>query len=759
MTTIETPPTNDEIGRKGVSRRGFLAAMVAAPALTAVVMSESATASAGLLDGLGGAAGDVAGDLVPDLGFPETADIVDLGDLIILADFPARYNLLVEVTPQNRVRFEVPRLEKGQGISTACASILADELGARLSDLDVSLSDARLDRPFTITGSSSAVRSLWEPIRTVAAGLRARLITAAANEWGANPFDLVARDTMVVHPDGRTLTFGELSAAAAQITQISTNAELKDPSEYTIIGQPQGRIDAHDIVTGKAEYALDLQVPDADPAVIARAPEIGGTVASFDSSTASAMPGVVAIVQVSSGVAVVARTYGEAFAARDALDITWNGGPLSNTSDADILDTLKAADVEPLPTGGLLTKVVEDTFEFPYMAHAPMEVMSAVADVRADSAEVWYGSQSPVIALQTVAARLGLPESAVTLHVPRSGGAFGRRLFYEPVVEAAEISQAVGQPVKLMWSRNDDTRHGRFRPMSINRVRARIAGSNVLTFDHRMTAAELDLGHGFGEMLSAAAGQALPAGFSQTAFHTTVSVPYDFGAATQLLTEVPIPVPTGSWRSIYSGTVITANEIMVDRMATRLRTDPVAFRRDKLDDERAVAVLDKVAAEGQWGRSMPAGHAQGVAIHVEYRSVCAYLVEIDTTGPESRVTKVTVAVDVGRAINPKGLEAQMQGVVSDAITAVLRAGNRVDDGRVREGSYGDFLWARMNHTPFEVNVHVMPPTTGEPGGAGELGLPTCSAAIVNAYSRATGESPNKFPIERPSIPDYTEVTG
>jgi isoquinoline 1-oxidoreductase beta subunit len=719
----------------------------------------SSDAHAGLLDPITDPVADTLGDLIPDLGLPEAADIVDLGDLLILSDAPFRYNMRIEVTPDNRVYFELPRLEKGQGISTAAASILADEIGARLADVDVELSDARLDRPFTVTGSSSNVRALWEPIRTVAAGLRARLVTAAANQWGADPFSLVARDTMVVHPDGRTLTFGELTNAASQIIQITTNAALRDPSDYTIIGRPQGRIDARDIVTGQAEYALDLQVPDADPTVIARAPDIGGTVASFDATAALAMPGVIAVAQVSSGVAVVARTYHEAFQGRDALAITWNPGPLATTSDEDIRNTLRSADVELVPSGGLFTKTIDATFEFPYVAHAPMEVMSAVADVRSDSAEIWYGSQTPVIALQAVALAIGLPQSSVTLHVPRSGGAFGRRLFYEPAVEAAEISKAVGQPVKLMWTRNDDTRHGRFRPMSINRVRARMVGRNVITFDHRMTAAELDLGHGFGEILTAAAGQTLPAGFSQTAFHTTVSVPYDFGVVTQLLTEVPIPVPTSSWRSIYSGTVITSNEIVVDRMARRLRKDPVAFRRDKLSDERPIAVLDRAAEMADWGRSMPSGVALGVAIHVEYRSTCAYVVELDTNPEIPRVTNVWVAVDVGRAINPKGLEAQMQGVVSDAITTVLRVGNRLDDGRIREGSYGDFLWARMDHTPFDVQVDVMPPTTGEPGGAGELGYPTCAAAIVNAYTQATGQEPNRFPIFRPDIPDYSEVTG
>lgn len=744
MTSIEHAPHTEDHGQRGasggggVSRRTFLGFLVAAPTLTAgAVILDGTDAEAGLLDPIG--------DLLPDIGLPDLADVVDLGDLLILAEFPYRYNLVLEVTADNRVRLELPRLEKGQGIAHTIGVILADEIDARLDDTDIVLSDARLDRPFTVTGSSHNVRAFWEPVRTLAAQLRARLVAAAAQQWGLDPFTLTTADTHVVAPDGRTASYGSLSAAASQTIVISTDAAPKDPSEYRLIGTPTGRSDARDIVTGRAEYALDLDIPDAAPTIVSRPPDVGGTVASFDASAALAMPGVLAVAEIPTGVAVVARTYHEAFEAKDALVIEWNAGPLEGVSDADIRQTLRNAPHVPLTPGGWLTNTVDAQFEYLYMAHAPMEVMSAVADVGSGSAEVWYAAQTPVVALQAVAAAIGMNQLDVTLHVPRAGGSFGRRLFFEPAVEAAQISQAVGQPVKLMWTRNDDMRHGRFRPMSINRVRARMAGRNVLSFDHRMSAAETDFRHGFGEMLTAAATNVAAAGIGQTIFHSTVSVPYDFGVATQLLTEVPLPLPTCSWRSIYSGHVTTSNEIMVDRMARAVRRDPVRFRREKLSEEGAIAVLDKAAAEADWGKSMAPGTAQGVACHVEYRSSVAYVVEIDTNGEEPRVTKVTVAVDVGRAINPKGLEAQLQGVVGDAITAMLRQGSHLDDGRIREGSYGDFLWARMKHTPFEIDVHVMPPT-GDPGGAGELGFPAAAAAIVNAYSRATGTFPTRFPI-------------
>lgn len=741
--TTETD-TSSALATK-VSRRGFLGVMLAAPTLT--LAAKMPRAGAGPLgDGLFGEGLLDPEDLL-DIGLPDPSDIIDLGDLLILAEAPYRYDLVLEVTTDNRVRFELPRLEKGQGIATAVAMILADEIGARLADTDVDLSDARLDRPFTITGSSHNVRAFWDPVRVLAASARARLITVAASRLGVSADQLVAQDTAVVAPDGRSVSFGELSEAASGVQVPAVDPSPKAPEDYQIIGTGQGRVDAHDIVTGQASYALDLPVPDALPTVVARPPDIGGTVASYDATAAQGMPGVAAIAQIPTGIAVVARTYHEAFQARDALEVSWNRGPAAGMSSDTVSDTLHNLPYVPLTPGALLTTVVDATFEFPYMGHAPLEVQTAVADVRAESAEIWFASQSPVVALQAVAAAVGLPQSKVTLHVPRAGGAFGRRLFFEAPIEAAQISQAVGRPVKLMWTRNDDTRHGRFRPASLHRVRAQVAAGSVLSYDHRMSAAETDFRHGFGELLTATGSDLAPGAISQTVFQTTVSVPYDFGVATQLLSEVQLPVPTGSWRSIFSGGVATSNEIMVDRIAATLRRDPVAFRRAKLSDDRSKAVLDTVTREGGWGRSLPAGVAQGVAVHVEYRSAVAYLVELDTRGAEPRVTKVTVAVDVGRAINPTGLEAQLQGVTCDAITTMLRAGNHLDDGRIREGSYGDFLWARMNHSPFSIDVHIMEPT-GDPGGAGELGYPAAAAAIVNAYTRATGELPTRFPLNK-----------
>ena len=385
-------------------------------------------------------------------------------------------------------------------------------------------------------------------------------------------------------------------------------------------------------------------------------------------------------------------------------------------------------------------------FDFAFAPHAPLEVLTCVADVRSGSAEIWFGAKSPIIASQRVAQAVGLPAGKVTLHVVRAGGSFGHRLFFEPAIEAAQVSKALGRPIKLMWTRNDDMRHGRMRPASHHKVRATSLLGNVLTYEHRHATLPVDFSHGLGEALSASGFDVLSAGATQGVFALSQEVPYDFGVATQTLTDVPLAFPTGSWRSIYSGQTATVNEIMVDEIARALHVDPVALRRSKLSSARTRAVLDKVVNVGRWGRAMPAGTAQGIAIHEEYKSVVAYLVEIDCRDPDAaRVTKGVCAVDVGRAVNPRGLQAQMQGALVDGLSMTLHAGLHIDNGAVREGSYSDYRFARMADSPLAIDVIVMPPT-GEPGGAGELAFPAAAAAVANAYARATGTTPFSFPI-------------
>lgn len=715
-------------GSHAFTRRRFLAFAVAGPVLTMAVRA---------VDDLG---------WMPAAGAsPTPSDLFDLSDALTLAAMPTASLLVIEITAANRVVVHVPRAEVGQGITTAMGMVAAEELDAGLDTVDVVLDDARPELIWNqLTGGSNSVHSLYTPMRVVAAAARARLVTAAAQQWHVEASTLTTRDSNVIARDGRTASYGSLSAAAAKVAVPAVSAAPKDPSKFSVIGTPTTRLDARDIVTGKAKYALDLPMAAA-PTVVARPPTIGGSVVSYDDSAARAMPGVLGVARIPSGIAVAAATFGQAQAARDALRITWNRGPNAALSDAQIRAKLRAA-APPFVAPPLGSLSITREFDFAFAPHAPLEVHTCVADVRASSAEIWFGAKSPIVASQAVAAAIGLPADKVTLHVVRAGGSFGHRLFFEPAIEAAQISKALHRPVKLMWTRNDDMRHGRMRPASHHKVRATSLLGKVLTYEHRHATLPVDFSHGLGEALTAAGMNILSPGVTQTVFALSQNLPYDFGAVTQTLTDVPLAFPTGSWRSIYSGQAAVVNEIMVDEIARSLRIDPLAFRRSRLQDARTLAVLNAVASRGQWGRAMPTGTAQGLAVHKEYKSVVAYLVEIDCrVAGAPRVTKGVAAVDVGRAVNPRGLEAQVQGVLTDGLSMTLYAGLHVDNGAVREGSYSDYHFARMDQSPLSIDVTVMPPT-GDPGGAGELGFPAAAAAVANAYARATGATPLSFPI-------------
>jgi isoquinoline 1-oxidoreductase subunit beta len=733
---MPTHASQDAVSSEGaatggpLTRRRFLTYVVAAPVLTIAASSAADLMVPGK-----------AYAVVPSP--PQPENLADLGDVMVAATKQAQDLLVLEVTTDNRVVFRVPRAEVGQGITTALAIVVADEIDARLKDVDVPLEDARQDLGTAqSTGGSSSVRSLWDPVRSVAAEARARLVTAAAERWDVPARTLTTRDTAVWAPDGRSATYGSLTEAAAEVRIPAVSTDPKSASEFRLIGTATPRIDARSIVTGSAKYALDIEVPDALPTVVVRPPTIKGKVKSYDASAALKMPGVVAVTELPSGVAVTAKTFDQALKAKSAVQVTWGSGSVDGISDADIRARLTTA-IPPMTPAPPLTQRVDATFEFAFVNHAPMEVGSAVADVRSESAEVWVATKSPTGAQSAVGDAVGLSADQVTLHVIRGGGSFGRRIYHEPAVEAARVSHAIKQPVKLMWTRNDDMRHGRVRPRSHHQLRAVYAGGDVLSYEHRMSSVEMDLGSGTGQALIDA-GYVNPT-IGTAFFNISQSCPYNFGPIIESLTEVSYDMPTASWRSVYSGQARAAEEIIVDEIARAMKADEVTTRRKFLKTAEARAVLDKVATEGRWGRTMPSKTAQGVALHAEYRSIAACLVEINCTGDKPRVTKAVMALDVGRQVNPSGLRAQAIGSLMDGISTVLLAGNHLDDGAFREGSYSDFKYARQADAPLECDVHLVG-GTGKPGGVGELCIPAAAGAVANAYARATGTKPRKFPI-------------
>ena len=626
----------------------------------------------------------------------------------------------------------------------------------------MSLADARPELEFNqLTGGSNTIRSMYTPVRTAAALARQQLLTAAAVKWEVPLASLTTTGGVVRSASGKSATYGSLAIAAAASHTTLASVRLTEAPDFAVIGTPQNRIDALAAVTGRKKFAMDLDVPGAMPTMVCRAPTINGTVRSVANlAEVNAMPGITDVAIVSTGVAVRGATFGQCIDAVRVLDVTWGPGTEDGKSDDDVRQEIAKAELPmAVPAVPILTRTLDAKFTFAFASNSPLETNCAIADVRPGTAEIWSCLKSPIVAQQTIAGRLGLPQDKVQVHVVQGGGSFGRHLFFDAALEAAEISQQMGKPVKLMWHRTDDFRHGRTHPMCTSRVRASYLLGNVLTFEQRHTSVATDFGHGLGEILTALSAQ-LPVGglgFSETVFELTQNVPYDFGVTTQLLNEVDTGFHTGSMRNIYSPNVRVAQELVVDQLAKAMRKDPYQFRRAFLKNDRSRAVLDKAAEVGNWGRSMPTGTAQGIAFHAEYKGVSACLVEIDCrpatvdrrvadayTGP--RVTKAVFVVDVGLPINPRGLEAQMMGGVMDGIALALSSSLHVKDGLPLEGSWDNYFYTRQWNVPADLRIVVMPPTTGEPGGAGEFGVAAAFAAVACAYGRATGSMPTSFPI-------------
>lgn len=713
--------------KMSVGRRRFLTYVVAAPTLTVAARLGLDTATA---------------DALPlNVSVPE----LDLAAALQPAVDIGAANLVLQVTEDNRVRFESPRAEVGQGITTALAMMIAEDLDVRLADIDMPLSDARSELGSAQSvGGSTSVRNMWDPVRGLAAEARARLVTAAAQRWNVPADRLWTLDTKVHAPDGRSATYGSLTADAAKVTSPAVSTAPKPVSKHRVIGTPTTQIDARDLVTGKTKFTLDVDVPGALPTVVARPPTLKGTVVSVDDSAARATPGVIAVAQIPTGVAVAAETFYQAMKARDALRITWGAAPVDSISDSKVNEKLTQA-IPPFADPPLVSDYVDGTFEFAFVSHAPMETLNAVADVRVDRAELWCASKSPNSVKSAVATATGLPESAITVHMTRGGGSFGRRIYTDAQVEAALISQAIGKPVKLMWTRNDDMRHGRMRPASKHRIRITHAAGEVLSFENRSSAVQLDLGVSpFKDVIDPGYG-GLP-GIGAAFFSASQGTPYNFGVTTKTLNEVQLNFPTAAWRSVYSGHNRAAEEIMVDELAKKLGKDPLAYRLSVLSTPEGKAVIQKLASAAGWGKAMPSGWAQGIGYHEEYNGRIACLVEINATSPTApRITKAVLVADVGRAVNPSGLEGQFMGSVIDGISTILQAGLHIDNGRVREGSYADFLWARQKHAPVKFETHFMPATDRLAGG-GELAVPAAAAAVANAYRKATGRATWRFPI-------------
>ncbi|TQL68412.1 isoquinoline 1-oxidoreductase beta subunit [Nocardioides albertanoniae] len=737
-------------GPSRVSRRSFVGYVIGGATLIAA-------ADLGLAP--------TAANAAPVPSVPQVPEIYDLNDFLSHCAMPTSNLIAIEVDEKGHAHFALPRMEVGQGITTAMAMLIADELDLAVDDVHVTLAPARPELLFNqLTGGSNTIVSMYTPVRVAAAIARKALLEAGAILLGTTVAQLVAKGGVISAPGGSSVTYGEAAAKAAKPTTEKVEVDLKPTSENAVVGKPHRRVDALEAVTGKKKFAMDLDVPDALPTMVCRAPELNGTAHSIDNKgDVEKMPGVTHVEIIPTGVAVRAKTFGQCIDAVRALKVTWNSGTVTTMSAKDVRKELKAGQI-PLVAPKLGATSVDGEFTFHFRSGSALEPNCAVADVRDGKATIWGGLKSPITAQEKIAGALGLLPTDVKVHVVQGGGSFGRKLFFDAALEAAHASKAFGAPVKLMWHRADEPRQGRVHPMSVSRIRATTLAGGVLTFEQRHASVATDFTHGLGERLTAEAA-ALPTGlsnlsFSESIFMLATELPYNFGVITQLLNEPKPSVDrfnTSSVRNIYSPDVATASELMVDQLAKKMKLDPVAFRRRYLKSDVVKKVLDRAAELGDWGRTMPAGTAQGIAIHKEYKGATAVLVELDcrpetvnrevrdaVTGP--RVTKAVVVADVGVVINPMGVKAQMMGGFSDGMCQALTYSNHLVDGQFLEASWDNSAYTRQWNTPFDFQCEVMESHGSQPGGVGEAGVAASMAAVACAYGRATGEMPTEFPI-------------
>ncbi|HJQ48558.1 MAG TPA: molybdopterin cofactor-binding domain-containing protein [Amycolatopsis sp.] len=748
------PDTGQE--RSGVSRRGFLGYVVAAGTLV-VAADVGLTTSA--------SAAGVAAAALPSL--PQPPELYDLNDALTDAGLPTSQLITVTINKDGSASFEIPRSEVGQGITTSTAMIIAEELDLPAEKVHVTLAPARPELLFNqLTGGSNTTVSTYTPIRVAAAIARQQLLQAAVILLGGTAERFIVKGGVITAPSGKSVTYGELATKAASSTtkQVTLDpSKLKSANDFKVLGKPQNRLDAHDIVTGRKQFAMDLDIPGALPTMLCRPPRLNGTPKAIrNKADVLKLPGVTDVAIIPTGVAVRAETFGQCIDGVRALQVDWGPGSVEGENDETVLANLRRAELPlAVPKVPILAKTIEADFEFMFRSSAALEPYCAVADVRDGSAEIWAGLKSPIVTQGEVAQAVGLPQGKVKVHVITGGGSFGHKLFGNHAIEAAQASKAFGKPVRLMWHRADEPRQGRLHPMATSRMRATVLAGNVLTFEQRHTSVETSFRHGLGEMLTSV-GTKLPTGLgnlgvAEAVFVLSQEMPYNFGAVDQTLTETDQRFNTGSMRNVYSPDVGCANELMVDILAQSMGKDPLAFRLEFLKSDKVKGVLRKVAEVGGWGKKMAPGTAQGIAIHKEYKGASACLVEIDYR-PETvnrkirdgvggpRVTKAVIALDAGLVINPRGIEAQMMGGAMDAIGQILTESLHLKDGYFLEGSWDDYYYTRQWNVPFDVNVIVMPPSSDSPGGVGEFPIAVTKSAVACALARATGKSPSYFPI-------------
>jgi isoquinoline 1-oxidoreductase beta subunit len=591
------------------------------------------------------------------------------------------------------------------------------------------------------TFGSMAIQTSFEPMRRTGAAAREMLIQAAATQWGVAPDACRAENGAVVNrATGARLNYGSLAEAAAELP-VPDRIPLKSASDYRFVGKPMPRRDTELKVSGKATYGLDIVKPGMVYAVVARCPVFGGRLASFDSTRAKAMPGVKDVIEIPQGVAVIADSTWAAMEGKRVLDVTWDEGENASLNSADIHARLGALIAEPGPVAAdvgdteaalaaAATRIAAD-YDAPYLAHAPMEPFNAVAVVTDSSCEVWTGTQIPGLAHSSAAEASGLSADQVRIHTQYMGGGFGARGGGSWVSETVEIAKRLRVPVKLVWSREDDLQHDRYRPASRVRLEAGLdADGWPVAWTGRAAA-------------SSFAG--LRNGIDREAVTDLANPHYAIPNIHFEYHEPGLPIPTNYWRSVGHSQNTFFAESFIDELAATAGRDPIEYRQKLLaDDPRLLGVLNLAAERSNWGGELPAGHYQGVAVTNCFGSYNAQVAEVSVDQGRVRVHRVTCVVDCGTAVNPAGVVQQMQGGIVYGLSAALRGKITIDRGRVVETNFHQYEPLRIDEMPV-VDVHIVPSEL-PPGGIGEVGTPAIAPAVTNAVFRATGQRIRSLPI-------------
>jgi isoquinoline 1-oxidoreductase beta subunit len=665
-------------------------------------------------------------------------------------------NVFITVESDGRVVWYTPRPEMGQGSRTGLKMIVADELEVPWDAIEIrmALAGPREVWGSMTAGGSTSIRLFFGPLGDAAAAAREMLVAAAAARWGVPASTCTAQLGKVLHsPTDRSLGYGDLTDDAAR-QPVPAHPQRKQPSQFRYIGKEEPRVDIPEKTDGSAIYGLDFRLPGMRFAVVRRPPVIGGSLKSWDDTDAKQVRGVRQVVKISAGIAVVADNTWAALKGMRRLKIDWDPGPNANLSSAGIAAQLERdGQAEPLVAEetndarqvfATAAKKITAVYECPFLSHSPLEPMNTTADVKGDTADVWVPTQAPQAAQATAAQALGVPVENIRLHTLYSGGGFGRRLDNDWVADAAEVSRAIGGPVQIMWTREEDTTHGRYRPISRHQMEAAFDASGTwIGWRHRVIA------HSNAFARNPERGRTQ---VDRGALSGAMGLAYKWPASLIEWKMSNTPLNCAAFRSVYAQQNGFATEAFLDEIAHELKRDPLELRLELLDgsDHRQRALLETVAQAIGWGRKLPDGHGLGLAVTYCFGGRLAHAVEASVDGSgKIRVHRVESAIDSGLAVYPDGVRQQIEGGVVLALTGAVYSEITVANGQVQQSTFTSYPLVTVDEAP-QVNVHIV--NGGDPiGGVGEPPIPPLAPALSNAVFAATGKRLRTMPFGKVAV--------